>query len=120
MNYTPSTWFRSIKEFVKKYQEGNKALDVLVNNASIFIGEDATTEDGLEVWPCLMLPITCLQSELVSTLAWSVHIGLACSVGRMTWIAMQDKTDLTTGLALAGHHANKLPWANGSHATADA
>lgn len=36
-------------------------MDVLVNNASIFIGEDATTEDGLEVWSCLMLLITFLH-----------------------------------------------------------
>jgi len=41
--------FKSIKEFVKKYQEGNKRLDILVNNASIFIGKDEITEDGLEV-----------------------------------------------------------------------
>ena len=40
---------RSIKEFVKTYQEGNKRLDILVNNASIFIGKDDMTEDGLEV-----------------------------------------------------------------------
>ena len=40
---------RSIKDFVKKYQEGNTRLDILVNNASIFIGKDAMTEDGLEV-----------------------------------------------------------------------
>ncbi|KAL3133147.1 hypothetical protein ABBQ38_007042 [Trebouxia sp. C0009 RCD-2024] len=41
--------FKSIKEFVKKYQESNKHLDILVNNASIFIGKDNMTEDGLEV-----------------------------------------------------------------------
>ena len=40
---------RSIKDFVKQYQQGNKPLDVLVNNASIFIGKDEKTEDGLEV-----------------------------------------------------------------------
>lgn len=44
---------RSIKEFVKNYQESNTHLDILVNNASIFIGKDAMTEDGLEVWSCL-------------------------------------------------------------------
>ncbi len=40
---------RSIKEFVKKIEEGNKPLDILVNNASIFITGDEVTEDGLEV-----------------------------------------------------------------------
>ena len=40
---------RSIKEFVKKYEQSNKPLDILVNNASIFITEDGLTEDGLEV-----------------------------------------------------------------------
>ena len=53
---------RSIKEFVKKYQEGNKHLDVLVNNASIFIGKDAMTENGLEVWACLKLRLICLHT----------------------------------------------------------
>ena len=40
---------RSIKEFVKKIEQGNKPLDILVNNASIFITGDEVTEDGLEV-----------------------------------------------------------------------
>lgn len=40
---------RSIKEFVKNIEEGNKPLDILVNNASIFITGDEVTEDGLEV-----------------------------------------------------------------------
>ena len=40
---------RSIKEFAKKIEEGNKPLDILVNNASIFITGDEVTEDGLEV-----------------------------------------------------------------------
>lgn len=52
---------RSIKEFVKNYLESNKRLDILVNNASIFIGKDAMTEDGLEVWSCLKPLVTCLH-----------------------------------------------------------
>ena len=40
---------RSIKQFVKNYEQSNKLLDILVNNASIFITEDGLTEDGLEV-----------------------------------------------------------------------
>ena len=40
---------RSIKDFVKQYQQRNDPLDILVNNASIFIGKDDMTEDGMEV-----------------------------------------------------------------------
>ena len=50
---------RSIKEFVKKVQTQKKPIDILVNNASIFITGDAVTEDGLEVW---LDPLFRLQS----------------------------------------------------------
>ena len=35
---------------MKKVQTQKKPIDILVNNASIFITGDAVTEDGLEVW----------------------------------------------------------------------
>lgn len=34
---------------MQNFQQQNKKLDVLVNNASVFVSNNATTEDGLEV-----------------------------------------------------------------------
>ena len=40
---------RSIKDFAKKVSDSQRPLDILVNNASLFITQDGKTEDGLEV-----------------------------------------------------------------------
>lgn len=81
---------RSIKEFVKSFQQQNKKIDVLVNNASVFVSNDAVTEDGLEVTmqtnylgpvALMLLLLPKLKESAPSRVVWTTS-GLE-SIGRL-------------------------------------
>lgn len=58
MRQTSSTDFcrvwarRKVRRFADEFKKKYDRLDVLVNNASEYVPEDDTTEDGFEVRPC--------------------------------------------------------------------
>ena len=70
---------RSVKDFVKQYQQGHKCLDILVNNASVFIGKDEETEDGIEVgtallhlFPQMPVRLPCLKALQATAFIWGM------------------------------------------------
>ncbi|DBB09135.1 TPA: hypothetical protein ACH3X3_007742 [Trebouxia sp. C0006] len=105
--------FKSIKEFVKNIEEGNKPLDILVNNASIFITGDEVTEDGLEVtmqtnyhgpMALMQLLLPKLKDSKPSRVVWTSS-GLE-SIGTLP--------DLSNLDALEGHGMKNDIWTYGT------